>query len=250
MDEGGRQSKDTSQGSQGIVQLLGDGQEDGWVGGWNPSLLFPAACTPRLGICCLWTTLYSLSPDGLTRGKTKVLLPSWGARAVGAPITSDYRRVQLMAILSQVNPSLNLGLCKASSQEGAFREPSDGQVCTGSPGLVLYTAPPAASCQCQPGESAPQGWAAAACEGTEEWGRQEEEGAFWLSVQFNSVAQSCLILCDPMDCSMPGLPAHHQLPEFTQSHVHQVDDAIQPSHPLLSPSPPAPNLSQHQGFFQ
>ena len=59
------------------------------------------------------------------------------------------------------------------------------------------------------------------------------------SVQFSSVAQSCTTLCDPMNCSTPGLPVHHQLPEFTQTHVHQVGDAIQPSHPLLSPSPPA-----------
>ena len=65
------------------------------------------------------------------------------------------------------------------------------------------------------------------------------------SVQFSSVAQSCPTLCDPMNCSMPGLPVHHQLPEFTQTHVHRVCDAIQPSHPLLSPSPPAPNPSQH-----
>ena len=70
------------------------------------------------------------------------------------------------------------------------------------------------------------------------------------NVQFSSVAQSCLTLCDPMNCSMPGLPVHHQLPEFTQTHVHWVGDAIQPSHPLSSPSPPAPNPSQHQGLFQ
>ena len=57
-------------------------------------------------------------------------------------------------------------------------------------------------------------------------------------------------LCDPMDCSTPGLPVHHQLPELTQAHVHQVGDAIQPSHPLSSPSPPATNPSQHQGLFQ
>ena len=68
--------------------------------------------------------------------------------------------------------------------------------------------------------------------------------------QFNSVAQWCLTLCDPMDCSTPGFPVHHQLPEFTQTHVHRVGDAIQPSHPLSSPSPPAFNLSQHQGLFQ
>ena len=73
---------------------------------------------------------------------------------------------------------------------------------------------------------------------------------FLLSVQFSSVAQSCLTLCNPMNCSMPGLPVHHQLPEFTQTHVHRVSDAIQPSHPLLSPSPPAPNPSQHQSLFQ
>ena len=69
-------------------------------------------------------------------------------------------------------------------------------------------------------------------------------------VSVSSVAQSCLTLCDPMNHSTPGLPVHHQLPEFTQTHVHQVSDAIQPSHPLLSPSPPAPNPSQHQGLFQ
>ena len=64
-----------------------------------------------------------------------------------------------------------------------------------------------------------------------------------LSFQFSSATQSCPTLCDPMNCSTPGLPVHQQLPEFTQTHVHQVSDAIQPSHPLLSPSPPAPNLS-------
>ena len=70
------------------------------------------------------------------------------------------------------------------------------------------------------------------------------------SVQFSSVAQSCPTLCDPMDCSTPGLPVHHQLPEFTEIHVHCVSDAIQPPHRLSSPSPPALNLSQHQGLFQ
>ena len=70
------------------------------------------------------------------------------------------------------------------------------------------------------------------------------------SVQFSSVTQSCLTLCDPMNCRMPGVPVHHQLPEFTQTHGHRVSDAIQPSHPLSSPSPPAPNPSQHQGLFQ
>ena len=67
-------------------------------------------------------------------------------------------------------------------------------------------------------------------------------------VQFSSVAQSCPTLCDPMNCSIPGLPVHHQLPEFTQNHIHRVSDAIQPSHPLSSPSPPAPNPSQQQSL--
>ena len=71
-----------------------------------------------------------------------------------------------------------------------------------------------------------------------------------LIVPFNSVAQSCLNLCDPMKCSRPGIPVHHQLPEFTQTHVHWVGDAIQPSHPLSFPSPPTFNLSQHQGLFK
>ena len=70
------------------------------------------------------------------------------------------------------------------------------------------------------------------------------------SVQFSSVAQLCLTLWDPMNCSTPGLPVHHQLPESTQTHVHWVSDAIQPSHPLSSPFPPAPNPSQHQGLFK
>ena len=70
------------------------------------------------------------------------------------------------------------------------------------------------------------------------------------SVQFSSVAQLCPTLCDPMNRSMPGLPVHHQLLEFTQAHVHRVGDAIQPSHPLSSPSPPTPNPSQYWGLFQ
>ena len=70
------------------------------------------------------------------------------------------------------------------------------------------------------------------------------------SVQFSSVAQLCLTLCDPVNRSTPGLPVHHQLPESTQTHVHWVGDTIQPSHPLLSLSPPAPNPSQHQGLFK
>ena len=68
--------------------------------------------------------------------------------------------------------------------------------------------------------------------------------------QFSSVAQSCPTLCDPIRCHMPGLPVQHQLLEPTQTHVHWVSDAIQPSHPLSSPSPPAPNPSQHQGLFK
>ena len=71
---------------------------------------------------------------------------------------------------------------------------------------------------------------------------------FFQHTKFSSVTQLCPALCNPMDCSTPGLPVHHQLPEFTQTHVHCVSDAIQPPHPLLSPSPPVLNLSQHQGF--
>ena len=70
------------------------------------------------------------------------------------------------------------------------------------------------------------------------------------SIQFSSVAQSCPTLCDPMSCSTPGLPVLHHFPEFPQTHVRRVSDAIQPSHPLSSPSAPAPNLFHHQSLFQ
>ena len=96
------------------------------------------------------------------------------------------------------------------------------------------------------------------------WSRKWHPTPVWLSEKFhgqrslvgyspldhNSVGQSCPTLCDPMNCSTPGLPVHHQLPEITQTHVHRVSDAIQPSHPLLSPFPPVPNPSQHQSLFQ
>ena len=82
------------------------------------------------------------------------------------------------------------------------------------------------------------------------WARNTEKFMVLFLPQFSSVAQSCPTLCDPMVCSTSGLPAHHELPEFTQTHVHLVNDATQPSHPLLSPSPPAPNPSQHQGLVQ
>ena len=72
----------------------------------------------------------------------------------------------------------------------------------------------------------------------------------WTNSVFSSVTQLCPTLCNPMNPSTPGLPVHHQLPEFTQTHVHRVSDAIQPCHPLSSPSPPAPNPSQHQSLFQ
>ena len=80
------------------------------------------------------------------------------------------------------------------------------------------------------------------------WAIREAE--IMQSVQFSSVAQSCPTLCYPMNRSTPGLPVHHHLPEFTQTRVHRVRDAIQPSHPLSSASPPAPNPSQHQSLFQ
>ena len=79
---------------------------------------------------------------------------------------------------------------------------------------------------------------------------QQKPPEYCKVIQSSSVAQSCPTLCDPVNRSMPGFPVHHRLPEFTQTHVHQVGDAIQPSHPLSSPSPPAPNPSQHQGLFQ
>jgi len=77
-----------------------------------------------------------------------------------------------------------------------------------------------------------------------------KEALFRGSVQFSSITQSCPTLWDPMNCSTPGLPVYHQLPGLTQTHVHRVNDAIQPSCPLFSPSPPVPNPSQHQSLFQ
>ena len=94
-------------------------------------------------------------------------------------------------------------------------------------------------------------WKKRRCPSADEWIRKP-----WYiytmeySVQFSSVTQSCPTLCNPMNHSTPGLPVHRQLPEFTQTHVHRVSDAIQLSHPVLSPSPPAPNPSQHQSLFQ
>ena len=96
-----------------------------------------------------------------------------------------------------------------------------------------------------------EGWAGEGGEGevTEE-GDTHVPMTDCCSVQFSSVAQSCCTLCNAMDWSTPGIPVHHQLPELAQTHVHRVSDAIQPSHPLLSPSPPAFKLSQHPGLFQ
>ena len=82
------------------------------------------------------------------------------------------------------------------------------------------------------------------------WNEWSQWGRARIALQFSSVTQSCPTLCDPMNRSTPGFPVHHHLPEFTQTHVHQFSDAIQPSHPLLSPFPPAPNPSQHQSLFQ
>ena len=79
---------------------------------------------------------------------------------------------------------------------------------------------------------------------------QDGPGSLLPLPQFSSVTQSCQTLCDPMNCSTPGLPVCHQLPESIQTHVHRVGDAIQPSHPMTSPSPPALNLFQHQGLFK
>ena len=90
-------------------------------------------------------------------------------------------------------------------------------------------------------------WKQPRCSSTDEWIKNCGTYTQW-NIQFSSVAQSCLTLCDPMNSSTPGLPVHHQLPEFTQTHIHRVSAAIQPSHPLSSPSPPAPNPSQHRSF--
>ena len=84
----------------------------------------------------------------------------------------------------------------------------------------------------------------------DEGGRRQRWPGGESSVQFSSVVQSCPTLCNPMNRTMSGLPVHHQLLEFTQTHAHQVSDAIQPSHPLSPPSPPALNPSQHQSLFQ
>ena len=105
------------------------------------------------------------------------------------------------------------------------------------------------------GSSWPRDWAQVFCiaGGVFTIWATREEGRFvhqWFSVQFSLVTRSCPTLWDPMDCSTPGLPVHHQLPELTQTHVHWVGNAIQPSHPLSSPSLPAFNLSQHQGLFK
>ena len=81
-------------------------------------------------------------------------------------------------------------------------------------------------------------------------GSLTRRAAIQSSFQFSSVIQLCPTLCDPIDCSTPGLPVHHQLPEFIQTHVHWVGDAIEPSHPLSSPSHPTFNLSQHHGLFK
>ena len=101
---------------------------------------------------------------------------------------------------------------------------------------------------CFQGFCASLSWPTAAKWITEEWYFRNE--AKILSVQFSSVSQSCPTLCNPMNHSTPGLPVHHHLLEFTQTHVHQVSDDIQPVHPLSSPSPPAPNPSQHQSLVQ
>ena len=82
-----------------------------------------------------------------------------------------------------------------------------------------------------------------------DWGHQESLECLNIYI-FSSVTQLCLTLCDPMDCSTPGFPVHHQLPEFAQTHVHRDGDAIQPFHPLSPPSLPAFNLFQHQGLFK
>ena len=116
----------------------------------------------------------------------------------------------------------------------------------GSPGILEWVAYPFSSKSFQPRNRT---WLSCMAGGSFiNWAIREAPKVH--SVHFSSVAQSCPILCDPMDCSTPGLPVHHQIPELAQTHVHWVGDAIQPSHPLSAASPPAFNLSQHQGLFK
>ena len=111
-------------------------------------------------------------------------------------------------------------------------------------------------CRCQPAEKPPTRMPLKVLEKWAPWrsrthcGQPRAPGCQSVSQSVSLVAQSCPTLCDPLNCSTPGLPVHHQLPEFIQTHVHRVGDAIQPSHPLSSPSPPSHNPSQHQGLFQ
>ena len=137
--------------------------------------------------------------------------------------------IKLILITSCIVPTpLNLNIARKKSQDHAelseVKSFSRVQLFV-TPWTVAYQPPPSVG-----------------------FSRQE----YWkgLPVQFSSVTQSCPTLCDPMNHSTPGLPVHHQLLEFTHTHVHQVSDAIQPSHPLSSPSPSAPNPSQHQSLFQ
>ena len=92
-------------------------------------------------------------------------------------------------------------------------------------------------------------WKQSRCPLADEWLRKHDTYTQW-SIQIKSATQSCPTLRDPMNHSTPGLPVHHHLPEFTQTHIHRVSDAIQPSYPLSSPSPPALNPSQHESLFQ
>ena len=173
MDEGGRQSNDTNQRPQGIARFLGAA----W--GMRPSSLFLAACTPGLGTRCPWTSLYSLSPDGLTRGKAKVLLPSWGGQGCWGP---DHLRLQEGPAYGHSlpdDPQPEAGAVQGQPPRGGV------QAACGRTGLRRLArprclhSPTAASCQCQPGESAPQVRAAETGAGTERRGRREEEGALW-----------------------------------------------------------------------
>ena len=112
------------------------------------------------------------------------------------------------------------------------------EICYSSPSLILYTSPIFSTVFSPIGYQCQQFLIYPSCI------------SFCTNDQIRSVAQLCPTVCNPMNRSTPGLPVHHQLPEFTETHVHRVSDAIQPSHPLSSPSPPAPNPSQHQSLFQ
>ena len=121
--------------------------------------------------------------------------------------------------------------------------------CLPVPKLWALTIDPVPEQSPSPGILTEKGWEGGRAAHSASFHEGSWDGTTGTSDHIRSVAQSCPTLCDPMNRSTPGLPVHHQLLEFTQTHIHRVSDAIQPSHPLSSPSPPASNPSQHQSLF-